>query len=59
MGLLNYTTKIDPDKTAAEIARCLSTHGASAIMTDYKDGRASKPSQYACGGYPAISLGRR
>lgn len=38
MGLLNYTTKIDADKTAAEIARCLSVHGATAIMTDYKDG---------------------
>ena len=38
MGLLNYTTKINADKTAAEIARCLSMHGASAILTDYKDG---------------------
>lgn len=38
--LLNYTTKIDPDKTAAEIAKCLSMHGASAVMTEYdpKDG---------------------
>jgi hypothetical protein len=35
MGLLNYTTKIDPDKTAAEISRCLSSHGASAVMTEY------------------------
>lgn len=35
MGLLNYTTKIDPDKTAAEIARILSMHGASAVMTEY------------------------
>jgi len=35
MGLLNYTTKIDPDKTAAEIARCLSMHGATAVMTEY------------------------
>lgn len=35
MGLLNYTTKIDPDKTAAEIAKILSMHGASAIMTEY------------------------
>lgn len=33
--LLNYTTKIDPDKTAAEIAKCLSMHGASAVMTEY------------------------
>jgi len=35
MGLLNYTTKIDADKTASEIARCLSLHGASAILTEY------------------------
>lgn len=33
--LLNYTTKIDADKTASEIARCLSMHGASAILTEY------------------------
>lgn len=33
--LLNYTTKIDPDKTAAEIAKILSTHGASAVMTEF------------------------
>jgi len=41
MGLLNYTTKIDPDKTAAEIARCLSSHGASAVMTEYDKERAA------------------
>src|SRR5258708_6566481 len=35
MGLLNFTTKIDPDKTAAEIARCLSMHGAQAVLTEY------------------------
>ena len=35
MGLLNYTTKIDADKTAAEIAKILSLHGASAVMTEY------------------------
>lgn len=35
MGILNYTTKIDPDKTASEIARCLSSHGAQAVMTEY------------------------
>jgi hypothetical protein len=35
MALLNYTTKIDPDKTASEIAKCLSMHGASAVMTEY------------------------
>lgn len=33
--ILNYTTKIDPDKTAAEIAKELSSHGASAVMTEY------------------------
>lgn len=35
MALLNYTTKIDADKTAVEIARCLSMHGATSILTDY------------------------
>jgi hypothetical protein len=35
MGLLNYTTKIDPDKTAQEIAKCLSQHGAQAVLTEY------------------------
>jgi hypothetical protein len=34
MALLNWTTKIDPDKTAAEIARCLSMHGAQAVLTE-------------------------
>lgn len=38
MALLNYTTKIDADKTAHEISKCLSAHGASSIMTDYEDG---------------------
>lgn len=35
MKLLNYTTKIDPDKTATEIARCLSMYGAQAVLTEY------------------------
>ena len=35
MPLLNYTTGIDPDKTAGEIARCLSLHGATSILTEY------------------------
>lgn len=35
MGLLNYATKIDADKSASEIAKCLSMHGASAVMTEY------------------------
>ena len=38
MGLLNYSTKIDADKTASEITKCLSMHGASSITTDYEDG---------------------
>lgn len=38
MGLLNYTTKIDADKTAQEIAKCLSTHGATGVLTQYKEG---------------------
>lgn len=37
MSLLNYTTKIDPDKTAQEIARCLSMHGAKAVLTEYDE----------------------
>lgn len=35
MALLNYTTKIDADKTAQEIAKCLSLHGAKAVLTEY------------------------
>ncbi len=35
MALLNYTTKIDADKTAQEISRCLSLHGARAVLTEY------------------------
>lgn len=35
MPLLNYTTKIDADKTASEIAKCLSMHGAQAVLTEY------------------------
>lgn len=38
IGLLNYTTKIDADKTISEIQKVLSRMGASKIMTDYKDG---------------------
>jgi len=37
MGLLNYTTKIDADKTASEIAKCLSMHGAQAVLTEYDE----------------------
>ena len=35
MPILNYTTKIDADKSASEIAKCLSLHGAKAVMTEY------------------------
>jgi len=38
MALLNYTTKIDADKTIGEIQKILSKVGASKIMTDYEDG---------------------
>ncbi len=37
MALLNYTTKIDADKTAQEIAKCLSRHGAKAVLTEYDE----------------------
>ena len=37
MALLNYTTEIDADKTAAEIAKCLSMHGARAVLTEYDE----------------------
>lgn len=37
MALLNYTTKIDADKTAQEIAKILSTHGAKSVLTDYDE----------------------
>lgn len=35
MALLNYTTKIDADRTAQEISKELSSHGAKAVMTEY------------------------
>lgn len=35
MPLLNYTTKIDADKTAGEISKILRGIGASSILTDY------------------------
>jgi len=35
MPLLNYTSNVDADKTAMEITRCLSSHGAQSVMTDY------------------------
>lgn len=43
MPLLNYTSNIDADKTAMEIAKCLSMHGAQAVLTEYdpKEGLVS------------------
>jgi len=35
MALLNYTTKIEPEQTIAEIQRLLAKHGVSAMMTEY------------------------
>ena len=37
MPLLNYTTKISTDKTVSEIQKCLTTHGATAILAEYDD----------------------
>lgn len=37
MSLLNYTSSVDADKTAQEIARCLSLHGAQAVLTEYNE----------------------
>lgn len=35
MPLLNYTTKIDADKTAGEISKILRKIGAQSVLTDY------------------------
>ena len=37
MAILNYTTSIDCEKTISEIQKCLVKHGATKIVTDYKD----------------------
>ena len=37
MALLNYTTKIDADKTVGEIAKMLSKNGAQAVLTEYDE----------------------
>lgn len=37
MPLLNYTTKIDADKTIGQISKMLAKAGATAIMTNYDD----------------------
>lgn len=36
--MIKYTSEIAPEKTIAEITKCLARHGASAIMTDYDKG---------------------
>lgn len=35
MPLLNYTSEVDPDVSAQNIAKCLSKHGARAVLTEY------------------------
>lgn len=35
MPILNYTSGVDADKTALEISRCLSSHGAQGVLTEY------------------------
>lgn len=37
MGILNYTTKITAEKSAAEITGLLARHGARRISTEYRD----------------------
>lgn len=37
MSLLNYTTKIEADKTAGEIAEMLRKAGAKAVLTEYDE----------------------
>lgn len=38
MAILNYTTQIGSERTIAEIQQCLVKHGATRIVTDYKEG---------------------
>lgn len=38
MAILNYSTKIDPSKTAGEIQTILAKNGATKTMIDYDDG---------------------
>lgn len=37
MGILNYTTQIDSEKSIGEITKRLVKHGATKIVTDYTD----------------------
>jgi len=41
MAILNYTTQISSDKTISEIQKILVKHGATKIVTDYKNGLPS------------------
>ncbi len=41
MAILNYTTKIDSQKTILEIQQILTKHGATKIVSDYEDGLIS------------------
>ncbi len=41
MAILNYTTSIDSEKSIAEIHKCLVSHGANKITTDYVDNMPS------------------
>ena len=38
MAILNYTTSVASEKTIMEIQKCLVSHGATKIVTDYSDG---------------------
>ncbi len=37
MPILNYTTSIECERTISEIQKCLVNHGATKIITDYRD----------------------
>jgi hypothetical protein len=37
MSLLHYTTRVSVDKTVGDIHKCLATHGATAILSEYDD----------------------
>lgn len=41
MAILNYTTKIDVEKTIGEIQKMLGQHQAQSIKTDYDNGEVS------------------
>jgi hypothetical protein len=41
MGILNYTTKIDPEKSVAEIQSILARSGARSVSVQYQGGQPS------------------